>query len=157
MNRSYIYVETAFHHQGDIDYIKGLIKAAAKIGVNGIKFQVLTKASDFISSKHSAFNVLEGYTFDETIWSEIFSFTTEMGLDIIMMPLDLGAFRLLENHSVTYLDIHSVSFYDKKLLAAVKKSEIPIILGVGGRTVEEIDTKISYFEGALKVQRTHLL
>ncbi|QIE60617.1 hypothetical protein G5B37_13905 [Rasiella rasia] len=151
MNKSYVYVETAFHHEGDIDYIKNLINAASDIGVNGVKFQVLTEASDFISTKHSAFSTLEAYTFNVAQWSELFQYTTAAGLDIIMMPLDLGAFKLLEKHTVKYLDIHSVSFYDSKLLAAVKASQIPIILGVGGRTLEEIDDKISYFEGKLEV------
>ncbi|MDX1462133.1 MAG: N-acetylneuraminate synthase family protein [Marinirhabdus sp.] len=151
MLKSYVYAETAFHHEGDMDYIKKLIAQASAVGVNGIKFQVLTKASDFISTQHSAFETLQAYTFSSEQWSEIFECTTQSGLDIIMMPLDLGAFALLEKHRVAYLDIHSVSFYDSKLLEAVKKSGLPIILGVGGRTREEIDAKRSYFEGKLEV------
>ncbi len=151
MLKSYVYAETAFHHEGDMEYIKKLIAQASAIGVNGIKFQVLTEASDFISTQHSAFKTLQEYTFTTEQWSTIFEYTTQAGLDIIMMPLDLGSFELLATHHVAYLDIHSVSFYDSKLLAAVKQSALPIILGVGGRTLEEIDAKISYFEGKLEV------
>jgi N,N'-diacetyllegionaminate synthase len=151
MNKSYIYAETAFHHEGDMQYIKGLIDAASAIELDGIKFQVLTKTSDFISTQHTAFDTLSNYCFSYEEWDEIFEYTTSKNLDIIMMPLNLGSFDLLHNHTIAFLDIHSVSFYDQFLLEKVKVSKIPIILGVGGRTLEEIDAKMSYFEGKIAV------
>jgi len=151
MNNHYLYTETAFHHEGDIDYVKGLIDATKEAGAEGIKFQVLTKVSDFISSKHSAFEALSNYCFDFSQWKVIFEYTKNKGLDIIMMPLNLDALKLLEFFDIKYLDIHSVSFYDESLLAKIKETSLDIILGVGGRTIEEIAQKKKYFGGNLKV------
>lgn len=151
MSNSYLYTETAFHHEGDINYIKQLIISSSESGVNGIKFQVLTNPSDFISTRNSSFKMLEKYCFSLTEWEEIFEFTLSKGLDIIMMPLNLGAFELLHKFKVKYLDIHSVSFYDMKLLEEVKKTKLNIILGVGGRTLEEVKEKQLYFKENLKV------
>lgn len=154
MIKSYFYTETAFHHEGDLTYIKGLVDATKNTGAKGIKFQVMTNTSDFVSTKHNAYNTLDTYRFSFNQWSEIFTYTQESGLDIIMMPLNLEAFKLLPKFNVKYLDIHSVSFYDIELLKAIKISKCEIILGVGGRTLEEIVDKFDFFGPKLKVLMT---
>lgn len=148
---NYLYTETAFHHEGDINYLKKLIDSTKESGAEGIKFQVLTNISDFVSSHHSAFESLKNYCFDLNQWKEIFEYTANKGLDIIMMPLNIEAFKLLEFFDIKFLDIHSVSFYDEALLAKVKETLLDIILGVGGRTIEEIKQKKEYFGNSLKV------
>ena len=47
----YIYAETAFHHQGELDYMLKLIDMADESHVNGIKFQVLLDFDYLISKK----------------------------------------------------------------------------------------------------------
>ena len=151
MNKSYFYTETAFHHEGDLSYLKGLIDATKETGAAGIKFQVMTKTADFISTKHSAFTTLDSYHFSLEEWAEVFKYTQDIGLDIIMMPLNSEALQLLDQFDVKYLDIHSVCFYDTDLLEKIKETNREIILGVGGRTMEEIIEKIKYFDSRLKV------
>jgi len=151
MNKSYFYTETAFHHEGDMAYIKGLIDATKKTGANGIKFQVLTDTNDFVSTQHTAFKTFNDYCFSLQEWTEIFNYTKDLGLDIIMMPLNIKALKLLDTCDIKYLDIHSVSFNDNLLLDAIKKSKQEIILGVGGRTLNEIIKMMNYFESKLKV------
>ena len=111
----------------------------------------MTKTSDFISTKHTAYEALNDYHFSFEQWTEIFKYTRDSGLDIVMMPLNLEAFKLLDTFEIKYLDIHSVSFYDTELLKEIKKSNQEIILGVGGRTLEEIIEKVNYFKSKLKV------
>jgi sialic acid synthase SpsE len=151
MNKSYLYTETAYHHQGDMNFMKDLIDATKNSGALGIKFQVMTNTSDFISTKHKAYDDLNSYCFNLDKWKEIFSYSQTKGLDIIMMPLNIEAFKLLDKFTVKYLDIHSVSFYDNALLEKIKESKLDIILGVGGRTLEEIVDKKKYFGDKLKV------
>ncbi len=151
MNKAYFYTETAFHHHGEMQYIKALVDASKTAGADGIKFQVMTRPNDFISTKHTVYEKLAAASFSLEEWGEIFSYTKAQGLDIVMMPLNLDAFKLLDSFEVSYLDIHSVSFYDQDLLDAVKSSGKEIILGVGGRTLEEIVEKLNFFESKLKV------
>lgn len=131
--------------------MKGLIDSSEQSGAQGIKFQVMTKTSDFVSTKHTAYSALDSYCLNLNDWKELFSYTQKKGLDIIMMPLNIEAFELLKQFKVKYLDIHSVSFYDDTLLEAVKLSKQDIILGVGGRTLDEIEDKRKYFEDSLKI------
>ena len=141
----YIYAETAFHHEGDKEYLMKLIDAAKESKMDGIKFQVLIELDEFMSSFHSAYHEAKRWllTFEE--WKEVFSYTEKLGLDIILMPLDIKAFNLIDDFAIKYLEIHSVSFKDTKLLKELDKNTIPIIFGIGGRTKKEIDDIIKKY------------
>ena len=135
----YIYTETAFHHEGNKDYLLKLIDASIEAGVNGVKFQVLIDLNDFMSSEHSAYTDAKSWVLTIDEWREVFQYAQSSKLDIILMPLDVKAFMLLKEFSIKYLEIHSVSFKDEKLLSKLEEIDLPIIFGIGGRTLEEID------------------
>jgi len=151
MNEFYFYCETAFHHQGDFDYLKKLIDAAKEAGAQGVKFQVLTRVGDFVSTANKAYAALAGYVFDIGQWREIFPYAQSAGLDIILMPLNTEALELAREFPIKYIEIHSVSFNDKALHAAIKTSGCDLIIGVGGRTMEEIGAMKIEFGAQLKV------
>ncbi|MFA6060414.1 MAG: N-acetylneuraminate synthase family protein [Taibaiella sp.] len=154
MNKSYLYGETAFHHQGDYDYLIKLIDEIANCGIQGIKFQVLTDINDFVTTRHTSFQELAAYCFSFEQWESIFKYTREKGLDIILMPLNIEACGLIDLYEIRYLDIHSVSFNDKKLLNKINSYAVDIILGVGGRTLDEIYSLIDFFQGKVKILMT---
>lgn len=135
----YLYVETAFHHEGNKEYLLKLIDEAKKSSVKGIKFQVLINLNEFMSSYHSAYDDAKNWIFSIEDWIEIFQYTKDLELDIILMPLDVKAFDLISKFEIKYLEIHSVSFKDTKLLNKLKKTKIPLIFGIGGRTIDEVD------------------
>lgn len=154
MSKSYFYTETAFHHEGDSAYLKALIDETAHSGANGIKFQVLTNPSDFISTRHKSFDLLSSFCFGLKDWHSIFEHSQEKGLDIIMMPLDVEALQLANSFSIKYIDIHSVSFNDLLLLNKIKESGLDVLIGTGGRTIDEIEASIEFFSGNVKVLMT---
>lgn len=151
MNEYYIYSETAFHHEGDLDFLKKLVNSSKEAGVKGVKFQVLTNPNDFISTKHSSFDALSSYCFNKTKWREILNYTKSLDLDIIIMPLNLDAVSLCDEFDVKFLEIHSVSFRDKNLHRRVKDSKIDLILGAGGRNKKEIDYLLEYYVKQVKI------
>lgn len=149
----YLYSETAFHHEGDYDFMIELIDTTAEIGAKGIKFQVLLNLTNLFSSKHSLYEKLTSCIFTYDQWKSIFHHCKKRGLDIIFMPCGVDSFKLIEDPEIEidYIDIHSVSFYDFAVLDLVKKTGLPIILGIGGRTPTEIDDKLDFFGEQLKV------
>ena len=62
------------------------------------------------------------------------------------MPCDQETMQLVLNKTFVpdFLDLHSISFYDNELLSLIKKSKIPLILGIGGRTGSELKEKFYY-------------
>lgn len=141
----YLYVETAFHHEGNKEYLLKLVDEAKKSGAQGVKFQVLIELEQFMSSNHSAYEDAKSWILTIEDWIEIFQYTKDLGLDIILMPLDIEAFDLISKFEIKYLEIHSVSFKDTKLLNELEKTKVPLIFGIGGRTIEEIDTIVKKY------------
>jgi N,N'-diacetyllegionaminate synthase len=153
MHKAFIYAETAFHHEGDLDYLLKLIDNAAEAGVDGIKFQVLINLNELISQHNPAFYKLRNYVFTLEHWKKIFKHAINVGLSIIVMPLDIESFSLLDNfeNHITFLELHSVSFNDIQIKERIKKSKFDLIVGAGGRKKAEIQEAIDYFGGQVKV------
>src|SRR5687768_7886587 len=131
----YIYAETAFHHEGDLGFLFGLVAAAKEAGVSGVKFQGLLRLDQFASSFHKSYATLEKWLFSRAQWLQVIGQAQQAGLDVIWMPLDHEAVALVKDFPKPprYLEIHSVSFYDRRLLEAVKATGVPLIISAGGR------------------------
>jgi N,N'-diacetyllegionaminate synthase len=153
MRKSYIYAETAFHHEGDINFLYRLIAGAAEAGVHGVKFQILINFDELISKHNPAYEKLKQYTFSTAQWTDIFNYTLSHNLQIIAMPLDPGSLDLMKSFKgkIKFVELHSVSYYDTAVKEAIKKSGIDLLLGVGGRTREEIQDAQTYFGDQLKI------
>jgi N,N'-diacetyllegionaminate synthase len=156
MRDFFIYAETAFHHEGDMEFMLRLIDAAEEAGADGIKFQVLINFDELIASTHPAYAQLKGYVFTIDQWREIFSYASGKALGLVVMPLDSGSFALIEEFksSVRYLELHSVSYYDEFIKQEIRKNGADLILSVGGRTRKEIDEAIQFFGKQLTVLMT---
>lgn len=141
----YLFAETAFHHEGDKDYLLKLVDAAKLAGADGIKFQVLINLNEFMSSSHSAYEEAKNWILSKNEWKEVFTYTYSLGLDIILMPLDTKAFELVKDFEIKYVEIHSVSFKDQVLFKSLDEIETPLIFGIGGRTKSEIDSVVEKY------------
>jgi N,N'-diacetyllegionaminate synthase len=151
MRDHYIFAETAFHHEGDINYMMRLIEEVSASAATGIKFQVLTRPLDFISSKHKDYSQLRKYCFSLTQWRKILQRAVDVDLDLVVMPLNIEALKLCEEFPVKWIEIHSVSQNDWRLKQKVKDNSYKLIITTGGRFVDEVEQDISYFEGNVEI------
>lgn len=153
---AYVYAETAFHHEGDEAYLVALIRSAADSGVQGIKFQVCVDFNALISTAHPAYSTLSKYVFSAEQWRKAIDLARSLNLDVIVMPLDVESVRLAQERidAVKYIELHSVAFNDQDLKDACRSSAIPLIIGAGGRTLDEIIDIKQYFGEQLKVVMT---
>lgn len=136
----FLYAETAFHHEGDFDYLLRLIDAAAEAGADGIKFQVLLDVASAYSEKLPQFGTIRGWCFDESQWLVALKRAKTLGLQTVVMPLDTCSAAFGKSHEalVDAYEIHSVCFNERPLLCALSRSSRPVLLNIGGRRLEEI-------------------
>lgn len=141
----YLYAETAFAHEGSIAYLYQQIDAAAKSGVNGIKFQLLLEPQESYTQKVIENSKTFQWIFSETEWKRIIEYAREKGLDVILLPIDMESLKFCEENTALYemLEVHSINFNHKYMLERI--NSIPdkiVILGVGGRTLSDIQYAI---------------
>lgn len=136
----FLYTETAFHHEGDDDYMEKLIAASASAQADGIKFQVLLDPDEAYSSKLAHYGTIERWCFGRSQWQSFFGRARELGLQTVGMPLDSSAtsFLLQNSDLVSAYEVHSISFNEYPMLCELAGAHAPVFLGIGGRTVSEI-------------------
>ena len=62
----YIYAETAFIHEGNIDYLMKLIDAAEQAKCDGIKFQILLDIDNAYSENVGVYQNLKAWRFSSS-------------------------------------------------------------------------------------------
>ena len=74
----YLIGETAFHHQGDLPFLKNLIDVGATANIDAVKFHMLLDLEDYFIKDHEAFSALEQWLFTKEQWNEIFALVEKM-------------------------------------------------------------------------------
>lgn len=140
----YLIAETAFHHEGDLSYLLRLVDAAANAGADAVKFQILLSSSDFIAPSHSSREKLTTFMFEEGQWSTAIRHAQDVGLEIVVMPLEPVAlqFCLAVCPGFSFAEIHPVLFNDTDFLRSFRGCPGNVALGIGGRFQEEVDEAI---------------
>ena len=154
LSKSYFYTESAFIHQGDVEYLMQLVKESANAGANGIKFQVIGEYDGFLSKVNPHYEPFKKAMIVKEDWEKVFTLCKELNLDVVYMPCDKMAAHFANNewrHFIKYIDIHPVNFIYHPILEIIKEGGIDIILGMGGRTKDEVDEKLSFFGSQIKV------
>ena len=69
--KPYIIGETAYHFEGDFNYMKKMINDIAELELNAIKFHLLLNSSSYCQNKHPIKHLYEKWKFSERQWKEI--------------------------------------------------------------------------------------
>lgn len=148
--KPYIIAETAYNHEGDLDYLKKMIKEIAEIGLNAVKFHLLIEPASYLQKNHPLLKEIEKWTFSAEEWGEILAFSQQYILDIIALCDDIESLQYINsNHSdIKGIEIHASALNDFYLLQEAVKFPGTIILGVGGSTVDEIEYAIRLLKKA---------
>lgn len=144
----YLIGETAFHHQGDKEFLKELINIGAEADVNAIKFHLLFNLEDYMVSDHEAIDLIKSWCFHQKDWEEILQFTREKGLDIILLCNDLASLDWVLQYEIDVkaIELHATGINDFFLLKKATDFEGTVILGTGGSTLDEIHYAIDFLK-----------
>jgi len=147
-NKPYLIGETAFHHQGDIEFLKELIDEGAKLGVDAMKFHLLTDLDDYMTHDHEALEVLRPWCLGKSAWEEIINFLIEKRIEIILLCNDAESLNWIieEKFPVQAIELHASGLNDFFLLEGAALFQGTVMLGVGGSTLDEIDYAINYLK-----------
>lgn len=156
-NAIYLIAETAFSHEGSLEYLRSQINNAIEAGVDAIKFQIMLQPEESYSSAVIASSEVFQWKFTEEEWKNIIVYAKKSGLEVVVLPVDMKSLEFCENNADLYemIEVHSINFNHKFMLERIDK--IPnkvVVLGEGGRTLEDIEYALNtlanaYFEGRI--------
>ena len=137
--------ETAWHHEGDFQFMDKLIDHLIISSVDIIKVHVTIDFDEYMTKEHEHYNLLKEYLFSEEEWIHILTKIKNSNKELMVLVNDRKAIDLVKLYCPKYYEVHSVCLNDYHLLNHLSKSINPddhIVFGIGGSTIEEIQNAI---------------
>lgn len=148
INQPYYIAETAFHHEGDVSFLKKLIFDIGILEVQAIKFHLLFDVEDYMVSNHSAIDVIKKISIQKNEWKSIFDIVKNSKKEIIALTNDLDSLSFVNKIQLDYpisaIELHSTGLNDLFLLKEAIEFHHTIILGVGGSSFDEVKFAVDF-------------
>lgn len=153
-NELYLIADCAYSHEGSIEYLKESIGRISETNcINAVKFHVLLDIDTYICSDHELYEKIKKWLFSKNEWRELIDYTHSLGLDIVVLADDIGSMDFLNSieDKLSGIEIHACSLNDIKMLNKASRFNIPVILGIGGSTIDEIFFAVDYLKNKGKL------
>ncbi len=162
---TYLVAEIGINHNGDLEIAKMMIDAAAKNGMDAVKFQKRTPELCVPPEQRTQMRETPwGYIsyldyryrveFDVDQYKEIDRFCKEKGITWFSSVWDIPSVDFMEEFNTICYKIPSAQLTDHDLLRKVKSTGKPIILSTGMSTIEQIHAAVNVV-GTEKLMLTH--
>jgi N,N'-diacetyllegionaminate synthase len=147
MKKINLIAETAWHHDGDFDFMLDLInKIVSQSKTDIVKLHVSLDHNEYMMPDHPGFEMLSKKMFNEQQWSEIIELIKDSDKKLMLLLNDQKAIDVGMSFSPELVEIHAVCLNDIQLLNKLKDSlenDTVVVLGVGGSTLYEIEHAIN--------------
>lgn len=154
---TFIIAEVGVNHNGDMRLAEKLIKEAARIGSDAVKFQtfctenLVTKSAEkatyqktTTSYSESQFDMLKKLELSESDFHILKSMCDDNNIEFMSTPFDEKSVDILEKIGVKSYKISSGDITNKRLLQYIAAKGKPIILSTGMSNMEEIKEAVEW-------------
>jgi N,N'-diacetyllegionaminate synthase len=142
-NKIELIAETAWHHDGDINFMEKLVHSILQDSrADILKLHLTLDLNEYISKRHPIYSFLNDRLFSEDQWSNIITSVVQQDKKLMLLYNDTRAIQFGAQFEPDFVEIHSVCLNDTLLLNSLKdniSSDTNIILGVGGSSLNEIE------------------
>jgi sialic acid synthase SpsE len=142
--------ETAWHHEGDINFMKSLVGSIVhESKADIVKLHLTLDLDSYISKDHPLYNTLKSWLLDKVVWEEIINLVRNDIKELMLLFNDVKAVEFGVQFEPALVEIHSTCLNDIEILDAVRnniKKETKVVLGVGGSSLYEIEKAIDYLQ-----------
>ena len=155
---SYIPViaEIGINHNGDLDIAKSLIRMAAEVGCDAVKFQkrsieIVYPSEVLDAPRESPWGVTQrdqkqGLEFGKREYDEIAEFCKEIGIDWSASAWDIESLAFVEAYDPPFHKVASAMLTHTAFLKAVASAGRPTLISTGMATLDQVDRAVDVFE-----------
>lgn len=140
--------ETAWHHEGDFNFMKNLINEIVKnTKAEIVKMHITLDFDEYMDTSHELYEKLKRMTFNQSQWQELAAIIKKSNKELMLLLNDSKAIEFGISLNPEYIEIHSLCLNDLFLLDKLKShvsEDTKIVLGVGGTDLTEIENAIKY-------------
>jgi sialic acid synthase SpsE len=145
-----VIAETAMHHEGDFNFMQDLIKVLSKEScVDVIKMHISLDFDEYMSKNHKLYGIAKSWLFSEAQWEILLKIVKRSEKKLMLLLNDTKAINFAAQFSPDFVELHSVCVnvpaLQNSILEKIDK-KAKIVIGIGGCTIEEIDSAINSFQ-----------
>lgn len=144
---TYIVAEMACAHDGDVGKAKALVDAAAEAGVDAVQLQLFS-APQQVAPQHRLYELLGQLEFSATEWKEVFAHARHYDMAVFAFTYDVPSMELALRLGIDGIKLSSADLSNPEMLEAAARSDLPITLGTGASTLDEIGEALRRVEQA---------
>lgn len=144
---TYIVAEIGFNHEGKVDLGVDMIRAAARVGADAVKFQTF-KAAELTLRNWEHFDLIKHGELDLEGHKTLAATAAEEGVAFLSTPFSPWAVDLLEEIGVPAYKIASMDVTNLPLLRLVAGTGKPVVLSTGMATLTEVAEAIETLHAA---------
>jgi len=145
-DKTFIICELAQTHEGSVDLAKILVKTAALAKADAVKVQVFT-AAELAAPSYKHYKLFKSLEWPEESWKELIDFSHKQGIKIFADVFGNDSLAMLVRNKIDGLKIHGTDMRNMRLLKDLARIDIPLLLSIGGGTIEETKTALSVLQG----------
>lgn len=144
--------ETAFSHEGSLDYLIKLTDAAKKSKSDFVKYQILINKEQSYTDDADLYNKIDQWILTKSEWITILNYAKKLNLKTLVLPLNIDSltFCMTNDLLIDALEVHSVTFNEVPFLKILSEFKKKIFLGIGGRFPDEINFALSQLNTSLE-------
>lgn len=134
--------ETAWHHEGDPDFMRELANNISRSRADIAKFHLLLDLDEYIDPSHSLYEKYQHWNLSKEVWADIFTIPNK---ELMILCNDTKAIEFAATFKPAIIEIHAVCMADLNMLDALIQNtskETKIALGISGNHLREIDFSI---------------
>ena len=142
--------ETAWHHEGDFPFMKDLVtRICEESAADIVKMHITLNLYEYMSSDHISYELLNKWMLTAEQWDELISIVKKSNKELMLLLNDTAAIEFACNYKPDFVEVHSVCLNVPRLQKSILEkitSNAKIVIGVGGCSLQEIDSAISIYK-----------
>ena len=143
--------ESAFNHNGCLDYLKNLARESKDCNVDFFTVQVMN-ADFFCEKNYKKYDIYKENSFSKKEWIELFDYCKKIKLDVIPCVLDEYSFKYCYEYGFRFFKIHATDIVNFNFLREISvKNNIEIILETQCSTIQDIKESLDIIGDKVKV------
>jgi len=138
----YLVAEMACAHEGELEFARGVVDAAAEARVSAIKFQVFS-GEGLVVPSHREYEKFTKFEFTAEQWIDLADRAHRAGLHVLIDVFEPWSMEVAAAAQAEGLKVHSTNVTNPFFLERVAQAGRPVLLGVGGTYEPEIRAAVA--------------
>ena len=148
-NKIFLICEIGINHNGNMNYAKKMISAAAEAGADAVKFQ-LFKPGDLYLKSNSNYKNLSKFSLNYREILLLKKYCDRKKITFLCTPFSIEAFLYLKKLKLKMIKIASMDFNNFELIDTILKHRKKILISIGMGSPEEVNKFKKKYTSKLK-------